>query len=81
MLRPQLWRKLKIIGLIDLVRPATLIISSSVTGLVTKDPSDAVQLQLGWAIPKRCDRRLSKEQKSLLNKIFDERENVLSMRM
>lgn len=81
MLRPQLWRKLKIIGLIDLVRPATLIISSSVTGLVTKDPSDAAQLQLGWAIPKRYDRRLSQEQKSLLNKIFDERKNALPMRM
>ena len=52
----------------------TRSLPSSATGLNTVDPSDTLQLQLGWAIPKRYNRRLSEEQKSFLNNIFSERE-------
>jgi hypothetical protein len=33
-----------------------------------------VMLEMGWAIPKRSNRRLNDEQKSFLNRIFDEGE-------
>lgn len=52
----------------------TRSLPSSATGLNTADPSDTLQLQLGWAIPKRYNRRLSEEQKSFLNNIFIEGE-------
>ena len=52
----------------------TRLLPSSATGLNTADPSDTLQLQLGWAIPKRYNRRLSEEKKSFLNNIFSEGE-------
>ena len=36
----------------------------------------AAKLQLGWAVPKICNRRLCEEQKSFLHKIFDEGEKM-----
>ena len=52
----------------------TRSLPSSATDLNTTDPSDTLQLQLGWTIPKRYNRKLNEEQKSFLNNIFSEDE-------
>ena len=38
--------------------------------------SNACQLQMGWAIPKRSNRTLSNTQKKFLNKLFDDGEKL-----